>query len=141
MDMELSANNPFKWERAITLMQQVNQLSEIIRGTPAARKIIPNPKSYSSELNMAREKAAEARYNAGSKLLEQDNRETARIAFDHFYRETEILKMFLYRTDVDRLIDQILLEEPLISESRKPQLKKLIESKSYYLLNMIFRTD
>lgn len=35
----------------------------------------------------------------------------------------------LNRTDVDRLIDQILLEEPLISESRKPQLKKLIESK------------
>jgi hypothetical protein len=33
------------------------------------------------------------------------------------------------RTDIDRLIDQILLEEPLISESRKPQLKKLIESK------------
>ena len=31
------------------------------------------------------------------------------------------------RTDVDRLIDQILLEEPLISASRKPQLKKLIE--------------
>jgi hypothetical protein len=34
-----------------------------------------------------------------------------------------------FRTDIDRLIDQILLEEPLISESRKPQLKKLIESK------------
>ena len=31
------------------------------------------------------------------------------------------------RTDIDRLIDQILLEEPLISDSRKPQLKKLIE--------------
>lgn len=30
-------------------------------------------------------------------------------------------------TDIDRLIDQILLEEPLISESRKPALKKLIE--------------
>jgi len=35
------------------------------------------------------------------------------------------------RTDIDRLIDQILLEEPLISDSRKPQLKKLIESKHY----------
>ena len=32
-----------------------------------------------------------------------------------------------FRTDIDRLIDQILLEEPLISESRKPHLKKLIE--------------
>jgi dynein assembly factor with WDR repeat domains 1 len=35
----------------------------------------------------------------------------------------------IVRTDIDRLIDQILLEEPLISESRKPALKKLIESK------------
>jgi dynein assembly factor with WDR repeat domains 1 len=34
----------------------------------------------------------------------------------------------IFSTDIDRLIDQILLEEPLISESRKPQLKKLIES-------------
>jgi dynein assembly factor with WDR repeat domains 1 len=32
-----------------------------------------------------------------------------------------------HRTDIDRLIDQILLEEPLISEGKKPQLKKLIE--------------
>ena len=37
------------------------------------------------------------------------------------------LTLNLCRTDIDRLIDQILLEEPLISESRKPQLKKLIE--------------
>ena len=40
-----------------------------------------------------------------------------------------------FRTDIDRLIDQILLEEPLISESRKPALKKLIESKYPFVLN------
>lgn len=32
----------------------------------------------------------------------------------------KILISIYYRTDVDRLIDQILLEEPLISNSRKP---------------------
>ena len=31
-------------------------------------------------------------------------------------------------TDVDILVNQILFEEPVISESRKPQLKKLIYS-------------
>ena len=41
--------------------------------------------------------------------------------------EFELTIYILCRTDIDRLIDQILLEEPLISESRKPQLKKLIE--------------
>ncbi len=85
MDLALSSNSPFKWEQAVHLMQDVNNLSEIIRSTPAARKIIPNPKSYSSELNMALEKAAEARYNAGIVSLEQGSRESAREAFDHFY--------------------------------------------------------
>jgi hypothetical protein len=43
------------------------------------------------------------------------------------------LSLIINRTDIDRLIDQILLEEPLISESRKPALKKLIESKEEFL--------
>jgi len=30
------------------------------------------------------------------------------------------------QTDVDALVDQILIEEPAISQSRKPQLRKLI---------------
>ncbi len=31
-----------------------------------------------------------------------------------------------FRTDVDVLVNQIVFEEPLISEARKPQLRKLI---------------
>lgn len=34
----------------------------------------------------------------------------------------------LNSTDVDLLVNQIVFEEPVISESRKPQLKKLILS-------------
>jgi hypothetical protein len=49
-------------------------------------------------------------------------------------------QLYHFRTDIDRLIDQILLEEPLISESRKPQLKKLIESK-YSKFTHPFRVD
>ena len=41
-------------------------------------------------------------------------------------KSIDLLNLTL-ETDIDRLIDQILLEEPLISESRKPALKKLIE--------------
>lgn len=85
MDLTLSSNAAFKWERAIGLMQQVNMLSSEIRSTPAARKIISNPKIYTAELNMARERAAEERYRAGLTELEQNTREAARIAFDHFY--------------------------------------------------------
>jgi hypothetical protein len=85
MDFILSSNSAFKWEQAINLMKQVNNLSDEIRRTPAARKIIPNPKTYTSELNMATEKAAEERYNAGMADLNFNTRESARSAFNHFY--------------------------------------------------------
>lgn len=85
MDLTLSSNSAFKWERAIGLMQQVNILSSEIRSTPAARKIISNPKIYTTEMNAARERAAEERYSAGLNELGQNTRESARIAFNHFY--------------------------------------------------------
>ena len=91
IDLALSSNSTFKWESAIYQMEQVNRMSELIRGTPAARTIVSNPKSYSTELNMAYEKAAEARYNAGLTELEQNTRESARTAFDHFSQTNQFV--------------------------------------------------
>jgi len=91
LDLALSSNGAFKWGVAVDLMQQVNHLSNLIRSTPAARKIIQNPKSYSSELNMALEKAAEETYSAGLTELEQNTRETARTSFDHFYKTDQLI--------------------------------------------------
>src|SRR5690606_893506 len=50
-----------------------------------ARQIIINPKVYTSELSTVYEKAAEERYLAGQEELNRNTRESARIAFDHFY--------------------------------------------------------
>ena len=94
MYMILSSNNRFKWEQAIGLMQQVNQLSDEIRSTPAARKIIGDPKNYTSELNMAYEKAAEERYNAGIAELDVNTRESARRAFEHFARADQLVSNY-----------------------------------------------
>ncbi|WP_167611634.1 hypothetical protein [Maribellus sediminis] len=91
LDMALSSNQAFKWERAINIMHQVNRLSEQIRSTPAARKIITDPKTYTSELNMAYEKAAEERYQAGIHFLEQNTREAARTAFNHFQKAEQLI--------------------------------------------------
>lgn len=91
IDLALSSNSAFKWEGAINQMEQVNRMSDLIRSTPATRKIISNPKSYSSELNMAYEKAAEARYIAGLNELEKNTRETARNAFDNFYKANQFV--------------------------------------------------
>ena len=94
MDLVLSSNNSFKWEQTISLMQQVNQLSDLIRSTPAARKIISNPKTYTSELKMAYEKAAEERYNAGLAELDDNTRESARRAYDHFSRANQLVNNY-----------------------------------------------
>jgi hypothetical protein len=72
-------------------MQQVNRLSDLIRSTPAARNIITNPKSYSSELNMAYEKAAEQRYTVGLSELEKNTQKDARTAFEHFYKADQLI--------------------------------------------------
>jgi len=94
MDFALSSNSEFKWEKAINLMKQVNRLSDLIRSTPAARNIIETPKSYSSELNMAYEKAAEARYIAGEQELNQNTQESARKAFDHYYVADQLVPCY-----------------------------------------------
>ncbi len=91
IDLALSSNSAFKWEGAINQMEQVNRISDLIRSTPAARKKITNPKSYTSELSMAYEKAAEARYNEGLNELEKNTRESARTAFDYFYRANQFV--------------------------------------------------
>ncbi|NQU51046.1 MAG: hypothetical protein HQ522_00755 [Bacteroidetes bacterium] len=113
MDMILSGNNSFKWENAIQLMKQVNNLARQIRQTPAARKIIADPKTYSSELNMAVEKAANERYNAGISELELNTQESARIAFNHF-----------------RIADRFIPEY-------KNVLEKLAEAKSLATINVV----
>ncbi|HSO85970.1 MAG TPA: hypothetical protein VLQ91_05420 [Draconibacterium sp.] len=94
MDLILTSNNNFKWEQAVGLMRQVNQLSDEIRSTPAARKIISDPKTYTSELKMATEKAAEDRYNAGLAELDINTRESARIAYEHFSKADELMNNY-----------------------------------------------
>ncbi|WP_319502994.1 hypothetical protein [uncultured Draconibacterium sp.] len=86
IDLTLTSNETFKWEHTITVMNRVNRMSDQIRSTPAARKIFPDPKTFSSELNMAHEKAAEDRYQAGLHFMEQESRESARTAYSHFER-------------------------------------------------------
>lgn len=83
--LALASGSPDKWERIARIMQQVNNLSGQIRSTPAARNIIPNPVTYTAELTEVYEKAAEERYTAGVTALEINTRESARVAFDHFY--------------------------------------------------------
>ncbi len=131
MDLTLSSNAPFKWERAINLMQQINRLSDEIRSTPAARSIVSNPKSYSTELNMAYEKAAEDRYNAGLSELNQDTRESAKAAYNNF------LIAGRYIPDYKNINE--LMEEAKIAATTKVILQTIpVHTQKYRLTSEFF---
>ena len=72
-------------------MQRVNDLANAIRQSPAAIRIIPNPKIYTSELTSVREKAAEENYQNGLFLLGQNNREAAKQAFYAFTKSNQLI--------------------------------------------------
>ncbi len=90
IDQALSSNDRFKWGITLGVMERVNRVSDLIRKVPAARKIIPSPKTYTSELNDVRERAAEERYQAGLVSIERPGREDAKDAYFHF-READRL--------------------------------------------------
>jgi hypothetical protein len=91
IDMLLSGNQPLKWDQTIRIMQQVNDLASLIRRSPAALKIVPEPKRYVTELTMASQKAAEETYQEGLVLIGKNTREAAREAYHLFLRANELV--------------------------------------------------
>ncbi len=94
IDQTLSSNDRFKWGNTLGVMERVNRVSELIRKIPAARKIIPSPKMYTSELNDVRERAAEERYKAGLVSFERPGREDAKDAYYHFREADRLVPSF-----------------------------------------------
>lgn len=91
IDLTLSSNDPQKWDRTVSLMQQVNNLANTIRQSPGALRIIPQPKIYTSEMNMAREKGAEENYQNALSRLSQPDRQSAKQAYFLFGRSLELV--------------------------------------------------
>ena len=136
LDLALTSMVAFKWENAIWIMNEVNRLSENIRSTPAARKIINSPKNYSVELNLAFEKAAEERYTSGENELSKNTRESARMAYNHFLRANELVSGFKNvnqkLAEAKRLATAIVILEAIPVFSSKYQLT------SEFFYNQIF---
>lgn len=101
IDLALSGTDRFKWGETVRIMENMNNLSEKIRKVPAARKIIDNPKAFTSEMRPAKEKAAEEVYQAGLELMETGNKEDARQAYQYFVSADRLIPGF---EEVNRLI-------------------------------------
>ncbi|WP_017731102.1 hypothetical protein [Nafulsella turpanensis] len=79
-----TANDPYKWKKALNIYGQINQMYEEIIHAPGALAIIPTPRNYYKAVDEVRNKAAEESYQAGRSLLAQNTREAAKEAFFHF---------------------------------------------------------
>jgi len=132
MDQVMSSNSSDKWERAISLMEQVNRLSSEIRSSPAARKIIHDPKIYSSELNMAYEKAAEVLYNEGLEEMEINTRESARRAFDHFLAANRYVEGYKNVNELLQNAKEIATVKVILQTIPTPTLRYKLSSEFFY---------
>lgn len=132
MDQVLSTNSTDKWERAIGLMEQVNRLSSAIRSTPATRNIINNPKTYTSELTMAYEKAAEMRYNAGLEELKLNTKESARRAFDDFYATNRYVEGYKDVQELMQEAKEMATVNVILQTIPTPSIKYKLSSEFFY---------
>lgn len=99
IDQILSGNDQFKWGETLDIMQRVNHLSDLIRRVPAARKLVPSPKTYTSEIADVTQRAAEERYQAGLNSLQGKSREDAKQAYYNFQRADQLIPNY---KDVDQ---------------------------------------
>lgn len=81
---QIASNSPAKWRNAIAAYDRINQMYESIRQSPAAMKVIRDPKNFYAEIGPLKEKAADESYNAGIDALMKGTREDAKRAYFNF---------------------------------------------------------
>jgi hypothetical protein len=87
----IASNAQFKWTTVVESYTTINVMYDEIRRSPGALKIIPNPANYFSQLQEAKQKAAEENYVAGIEALAQNNREKAKQAYTYFKNANEFV--------------------------------------------------
>lgn len=80
----LASNDPYKWSAIVRNYNSINNMYDEINRAPGAKKVIPNPVSYFSELAEAKQNAAREQYDKGVEFLSQGTRESAKEAYFHF---------------------------------------------------------
>ncbi|HOS83661.1 MAG TPA: hypothetical protein PK199_01970 [Bacteroidales bacterium] len=103
IELSLKSNDQFKWGYTVQYMETVNNLANEISRCPAAKKIVPSPFRYESELNTAKKNAAEECYVAGKREFDKKTRESAREAYYLFVKAGNYVAGY---KDIETLIPQ-----------------------------------
>jgi len=80
----ISSDDPRKWRNAVKGYEQINYLSDQIKTSLGAMKVIPAPATRFTELKEARPKAAEECYAEGISSLMKNTREESKRAYFAF---------------------------------------------------------
>jgi hypothetical protein len=80
----IASNEMFKSRNTIKIYNQINELSELVKSSPAALTVIRSPKNYYQEIGPLKEKASEELYNAGIASMLKASRKDSRDAYFYF---------------------------------------------------------
>ncbi|MBC7745577.1 MAG: hypothetical protein H7096_10780 [Flavobacterium sp.] len=97
------SSNVLRWETVIKEYEDLNNLAEVIKRCPSCRQEISVPERYISELAEAKLNAATIRYARGIKLLEENNRLSAKQAYYDFEKADQLYPDF---KDVVKKLDE-----------------------------------
>lgn len=86
IDEAKTSTDALKWENIMSRYQKINQLSDEVNACPSCLNLVPNPPKYVKEFEDSRYKAAEARYLLGERSLRENNRQSAKVAYQHFVK-------------------------------------------------------
>ncbi len=99
----LASNSRGKWKGVLDAYTKINHMYEEINRSPGALRTVPNPKNYYSELEQARNNAAEESYNLGMQELGINTKASAKEAYYYFKEANGYVRG--YKDVVDK-IDQ-----------------------------------
>lgn len=118
----IATNGPFKWTAVVESYTTINIMYDEIRRSPGALKVIPNPANYYSQLQEAKQNAAEENYAAGILALSMNNREKAKEALGLFKNANGYVSGY---KDVNKMMEAALwaatvkvLVEPIPTQAR-----------------------
>lgn len=86
IDEAKASADGLKWENIMYRYQKINQLSDEVNACPSCLNLVPNPPKYIKEFEDSRYRAAEARYLLGERSLRENNRQSAKVAYQHFVK-------------------------------------------------------
>ncbi len=125
----LASNDPYKWENVMREYKTINALHDEIQKCPACLQLVPAPENAVNQLNEAKAKAADVRYNMALGALQNKNdRSQAIAAHQHLERVNQLYPNYM-RTN--ELMDEAMfyatlkvVVEPIPAPTRVMQLNQ-----------------